>query len=163
LKFERWGKGIAAGMGVTAKHLFRKPITTQYPEQKLNVSRRIRGNQLIWIEEECTACGSCQRACPVGCLKLTSSRGEDKKLHVDSFDLDIGLCIFCGLCVESCPKKNLFMSSDYEKHAYNRKDFQLKGKDLAPSEKLQASGYYSPENEAKMPKQTLLIDRKHKK
>ena len=161
MKHEQWGKGIAKGMKVTAQHLFRKPITTQYPEEKLNVSRRIRGNQLIWIKEECTGCSSCQRACPVGCLKLTTSRGEDKKLHVDKFAVDIGLCISCGLCVEACPKKNLLMSTDYEKYSYNRKGFELTGDDLAPSEKRKASGYYSPENEAKLPKQTLLIDRKH--
>jgi NAD(P)H-quinone oxidoreductase subunit I len=150
-------------MVITMRHLFRKPITTQYPEQKLNVSRRIRGNQLIWDKELCAGCGSCQRACPVGCLKLTTSRGEDKKLHVDAFTLDIGLCIFCGLCVESCPKRNLFMSTEYEKFSYNREAFMLKDDDLAPSEKREASGYYHPENEAKLAKQTLLIDRKHKK
>jgi NAD(P)H-quinone oxidoreductase subunit I len=150
-------------MKVTAKHLVRKPITTQYPEERLNVSRRIRGNQLIWEKGDCNACSACQRACPVGCLKITTSRGEDKKLHVDSITLDIGQCISCGLCVEACPEKNLFMSTDYEKGAYSRKAFKLTGEDLVPSEKHSKSGYYSPENEAKLPKQTLLIDRKHKK
>lgn len=149
-------------MKTTAKHLFRKPITTQYPEERLNVSRRIRGNQLIWDKETCNACGACQRACPVGCINLTTSRGEDKKLRVDTFKLDVGLCIFCGLCVESCPQTCLFMSTDYEKFGYNRAAFELTGDDLAPSEERKPSGYFSPENEAKMPKQTLLIDRKHK-
>jgi NAD(P)H-quinone oxidoreductase subunit I len=160
LKFERYGKGIASGMAITMKHFFRKPITTQYPEERLDVSRRFRGNQLIWIKEKCSACGACQRACPVNCLNLTTSRGEDKKLHVDIFKLDIGLCIFCGLCVESCPTHNLFMSTDYEKFSYNREALKLAGDDLAPSEKRIPSGYCSSENEAKMPKQTLLINRK---
>ncbi len=163
MKLDRWGKGILAGMRITAINLTRKPITTQYPEEKLNVSRRIRGNQLIWEKENCNACSACQRACPVGCLKITTSRGEDKKLHVESITLDIGQCIFCGLCVEACPQNNLFMSTEYEKGAYNRNKFKLTGEDLAASEKHQRSGYYSPENEAKLPKQTLLIDRKHKK
>jgi len=163
LKFERWGKGIAAGMKTTAKNFFRKPITTQYPEERLNVSQRIRGNQLIWDKETCNACSACQRACPVSCINITTSRGEDKKLHLETYKLDIGLCIFCGLCVESCPTKCLFMSTDYEKFSYNRESFKLTGDDLVPSEERNASGYFSLENEVKMPKQTLLIDRRHKK
>ena len=161
MKLDRWGRGVAKGMAVTAKNFLRKPITTQYPEEKLNVSRRTRGTGLVWNKEACSACSACMRACPAGCLKLTTSRGEDKKLRVDSFDLDIGQCIFCGLCVESCPKKCLLMGTEYEKHSYSREALKLKGDQLAPSEKCQPSGYCSPENEAKRPKQTLLINRKH--
>ena len=161
MKFERWGKGILMGMKTTMKHLFRKPITTQYPEERLDVSRRIRGNQLILDIERCTACGACQRACPVGCINLTTSRGEDKKLHLDKFEVDIGLCIFCGLCVESCPVNCLYMSTDYEKYAYTRDTLKLDEDDLAASEKGKPSGYFSPEKEAKLKKQSLLINRKH--
>lgn len=159
MKFENWGKGIAAGMVVTVRHFFRKPITTQYPNEKLNVSRRIRGNRLIWVKDACNACSACQRACPVGCLKVVTSRGEDKKLHVDKIIYDMGLCIYCGLCVEACPQKHLFMSTDYEKTSYSRAGFILNMDDLAPSGKDVPSGYFSPENEATLPKQTLLIDR----
>lgn len=159
MKFERYGKGIAKGMALTLKHFFRRPITTQYPEQRLNVSRRIRGNQLVLVKGTCSACSACVRACPVGCLTIVTSRDENKKLKLDKLEQDIGICISCGLCVESCPQKSLFMSCDYEKSAYNRKSFILSADDLAPSEKQVPSGYFSPENEAKLPKQTLLIDR----
>lgn len=159
MKFERYGKGIAKGMSVTLKYFFRRPITTQYPEQRLSVSRRIRGNQLIWDKDKCIACSACSRACPAGCLTVVTSRDENKKLKVDKFEQDIGICISCGLCVEACPQKNLFMSCDYEKSAYNRKKFILSGDDLLESEKRKPSGYFSLENEAKLPKQTLLIDR----
>jgi formate hydrogenlyase subunit 6/NADH:ubiquinone oxidoreductase subunit I len=159
LKFERYGKGIAKGMALTLKHFFRRPITTQYPEQRLYVSRRIRGNQLVWDKNVCNACSACSRACPAGCLIVVTSRDENKKLKVDKIEQDIGICISCGLCVESCPVKCLFMSCDYEKSAYSRKNFILTGEDLAPSEEQIPSGYYSPENETKLPKQTLLIDR----
>jgi len=162
LKFEHYGKGIAKGMAVTLKHFFRKPITTQYPEQKLSVSRRIRGNQLIWEKGKCIACSACSRACPAGCLTIVTSRDENKKLKVDKLEQDIGICIACGLCVEACPQKTLFMSCDYEKCAYSRKQFVLSKEDLEPSEKQKPSGYYSPEHEEKLPKQTLLIDRRTK-
>ena len=50
MKFERYGIGIAKGLRVTIKHLFRHPVTVQYPEQRLNTSRRIRGSELICVE-----------------------------------------------------------------------------------------------------------------
>jgi NAD(P)H-quinone oxidoreductase subunit I len=51
LKFERYGIGIIKGMVVTIRHMLRHPTVNQYPEQRLNVSRRIRGNELIWSRE----------------------------------------------------------------------------------------------------------------
>ncbi len=77
MRFEHFGNGIAKGMAVTIRHLFRKPITTQYPEQRLVVSRRIRGNVLAWSRERCTGCYTCARSCPHGCIEIkTSEKGE---------------------------------------------------------------------------------------
>jgi len=160
LKLKNFGEGIAKGMAVTMKNALRRPITTQYPEQKLNISRRTRGNQLVWDKERCIACSMCAKACPVQCIDMVTSRGQNNKLQVDKMDYDAGLCIFCGLCVEACPKTCLFLTAEYEKARYSIKDFNLKKEDILMTEKSKPSGYYSPENELKLPKQTLLIDRK---
>ena len=160
MKLKNFGEGIAKGMAVTMKNALRRPITTQYPEQKLNISRRTRGNQLVWDKERCIACSMCAKACPVQCIDMVTSRGQNNKLQVDKMDYDEGLCIFCGLCVEACPKTCLFLTAEYEKARYSIKDFKLKKEDILMTEKSKPSGYYSPENESKLPKQTLLIDRK---
>ena len=160
MKLNNYGEGIAKGLAVTMKNAMRRPITTQYPEQKLNVSRRTRGNQLVWNKDACIACSMCARACPVGCIDMVTSRDENKKLKMDKMDVDAGLCISCGLCVEACPQKCLFMDSAYEKACYSRKDLKLTKEDILMTEKSKPSGYYSPENAAKLPIQTLLIDRK---
>ncbi len=70
MRFERYGTGMAKGMSVTISHLFRKPITTQYPEERLTVSRRIRGNELIWDEERCCGCYTCAKSCPQGVIHI---------------------------------------------------------------------------------------------
>ena len=160
MKLKNFGEGIAKGMAVTMKNALRRPITTQYPEQKLNISRRTRGNQLVWDKERCIACSMCAKACPVQCIDMVTSRGQNNKLQVDKMDYDAGLCIFCGLCVEACPKTCLFLTAEYEKARYSIKDFKLKKEDILMTEKSKPSGYYRPENELKLPKQTLLIDRK---
>ncbi len=70
MRFERYGIGIAKGMTVTFKNLVRKPVTTQYPEEKLTVSRRTRGTELIWDEERCSGCTTCAKSCPQGTIKI---------------------------------------------------------------------------------------------
>ncbi len=80
MRFERYGNGIAKGMALTLKHLFRKPITTQYPEEKLTVSRRIRGNELAWSQEKCIGCYTCAQSCPHGCIDIETSEKGTKGL-----------------------------------------------------------------------------------
>ena len=91
---------------------------------------------------------------------MATSRDENKKLKVDKMDYDAGVCIFCGLCVEACPQKCLYMASEYEKSVYSRKNLNFTKEDILMTEKSKPSGYYSPENEGKLPKQTLLVDGK---
>ncbi len=73
MRFERYGIGVAKGMALTFKHLLRKPITTQYPEERLTVSRRIRGNELVWDKERCTGCATCAKSCLQGSIKIMTS------------------------------------------------------------------------------------------
>ena len=160
MKFEHYGKGIAKGLRVTLRHLFRRPITTQYPEERLTVSRRIRGSEhLVLDKEQCVACGACARACPHGCIEVVGSKDAEGKRVIDKFEWDSGRCIFCGLCVEACPRENLFMNYGYEQANYRYKELVLSMEDLLLSGKERASGYARPKIEETLPKQTLLLER----
>ena len=159
MKFEHYGIGVAKGMALTFKHLFRKPITTQYPEERLTVSRRTRGNELVWDKERCTGCATCAKSCPEGCIEIITSRGEENNYIVDKFEVDMGRCIFCGLCVEACPFEALFMGYAYERARYRRQELVMDKEGLLLSGERQPSGYARPKIEAGLPRQTLLLDR----
>ncbi|MFC1918082.1 4Fe-4S binding protein [Chloroflexota bacterium] len=160
MKFERYGIGIAKGMSVVIKHLLRHPTVSQYPEQRLNISRRNRGNELVWSEERCTGCGTCAKTCPQGAIVITTSTStEENKFKVEKYQVDTGYCIQCGLCVESCPYDALFMSYAFECARYRRAELVQDMETMRLKQGRQASGYYHPEIAEKLPLQTLLVEK----
>lgn len=154
VNLRRYGRGIAKGMALTFKHVFRHWITVQYPEQRLTTAPRFRGNQLVWDEERCNGCRACARACPVSIIDIETQKG-DKGLIVEKLEVDFGRCLFCGLCVEACPVDALFMSTDYEKASYRREALVMNKEQFIAAEKRR-SAYAHPDLEAEMPPQTLL-------
>ncbi len=160
MKFERFGLGMLKGLTVTISYLLRHPVVSQYPQQRLNVSRRIRGNELIWSRVKCTGCGTCAKSCPQGAIEIvTSTNIADNKYEVETYRVDTGYCIQCGLCVEACPYDALFMGYSYERAQYRRGDLVQADDALLESPERPASGYFHPEVAEKLPKQTLLVDK----
>ena len=174
---KNYGEGLVRGLEVTAKHLGRKWITVQYPEQKLVMSKRVRGTDIIWDRESCISCRACERACPVSCISMAVSRGEDRKLKTDDFTIDFSLCIFCGLCIESCPTGiSIYLGYKYANTNYHCSAFGgaktgdttsdgrclelVRSNDalLVDDSVRPRSGYYRPGIEAALPPQTLLLN-----
>jgi len=79
----------------------------------------------------------------------------DLRYPVTKYQLDGGLCIYCGLCVESCPFEALFMGREYERWHYRFRE-RLLEKDYLGSR--QPSGYAHEEIEKDLPAQSLLMD-----
>ncbi len=103
-------------------------FTVQYPEERLRMFPRFHG-QLVQARDEtgdykCTACKSCERACPHGVITVEGERNPDreskKKMLVTTFTWDAGRCLFCGLCVEACNFDALRWAQDYELADYSR-------------------------------------------
>jgi formate hydrogenlyase subunit 6/NADH:ubiquinone oxidoreductase subunit I len=90
---------------------------------------------------------------------VTSTDMKENKYKVETYRVDTGYCIMCGLCVEACPYDAVFMGYSYERAKYRRNELIQANDQLLESPARPASGYYHPEIAAKLPEQTLLIDK----
>ena|SRR3989304_2865763 len=115
-----YGTGILKGLALTFRHMFREPFTVQYPEERLPLSERYRGIEFVWSLQRCTGCDSCAKACPEGCITVATHKGEEGvRRIVDRYEIDLRICLFCGLCVEACPFHAIIMGKNYELSNYD--------------------------------------------
>lgn len=113
-------KYIGQGLSVTFDHMQRRPITVQYPYEKLIPSERFRG-RIHFEFDKCIACEVCVRVCPINLPVVDwEFNAETKKKKLNHYSIDFGVCIFCGNCVEYCPTNCLSMTEEYELAAYER-------------------------------------------
>lgn len=100
-------KALGDGFATTLKHLFRRPITEEYPEEQRPLPARSRGRIVLTRtpdgEERCVACYLCSAVCPVSCISMQSAEREDGRRYARWFRINFSRCIYCGLCEEACP------------------------------------------------------------
>jgi NAD(P)H-quinone oxidoreductase subunit I len=113
-------KFIGQGLSVTFDHMRRRPVTVQYPYEKLIPSERYRG-RIHFEFDKCIACEVCVRVCPINLPVVDWEFNKaTKKKTLNHYSIDFGVCIFCGNCVEYCPTNCLSMTEEYELAAYDR-------------------------------------------
>ncbi|MEM6835680.1 MAG: NAD(P)H-quinone oxidoreductase subunit I [Cyanobacteria bacterium P01_C01_bin.120] len=113
-------KYIGQGLSVTFDHMRRRPVTVQYPYEKIIPSERYRG-RIHFEFDKCIACEVCVRVCPINLPVVDWSFDKaSKKKTLDHYSIDFGVCIFCGNCVEYCPTNCLSMTEEYEMASYDR-------------------------------------------
>lgn len=105
-------KSLLLSLTTVAKHLFRKPVTLEYPEKKNNLNKYFRGKPVL---NNCTHCGTCIKVCPTGAIKIKAN----------TFTIDLKKCIFCGNCEYYCPNKGIVLSKDYELATDSKNDLEL--------------------------------------
>ncbi|MFZ1977199.1 MAG: NADH-quinone oxidoreductase subunit I [Bacteroidota bacterium] len=124
---------ILVGMKITVRHIFTRSATIQYPTVKKAIPERAR-NRLYVNIDDCIGCDQCAAACPVDCITIETikstpdvdlgltSKKTKKRLYVPQFDIDIGKCCYCGLCVYPCPTECIVMTDVYEFSELDRKN-----------------------------------------
>ncbi|AJK27455.1 NADH dehydrogenase subunit I [Cyanophage P-TIM40] len=113
-------KYMLQGLSVTLSHMGRRPVTVQYPYEKLIPSERYRG-RIHYEFDKCIACEVCVRVCPIN-LPVVDwvMNKQTKKKELRNYSIDFGACIFCGNCVEYCPTNCLSMTEEYELATFDR-------------------------------------------
>ena len=118
-------KYIGQGLSVTFDHMRRRPVTVQYPYQKLIPSERFRG-RIHFEFDKCIACEVCVRVCPINLPVVDWEMNKQiKKKELKSYSIDFGVCIFCANCVEYCPTNCLSVTEEYELSTFDRHELNF--------------------------------------
>ena len=123
------GLGLLKGLAVTATNMiqsyYRKDrmTTIQYPEERATISPNFRNFPFLVYDGSdamagmrCTACSICENECPPQCIYIVLDRDENGKSlkRPKVFDIDVSVCMNCGICAEVCPFDSIYMDGEYE-------------------------------------------------
>ncbi|MCP3915740.1 MAG: NADH-quinone oxidoreductase subunit I [bacterium] len=140
---------IFCGMKITSRHFFKNlflhiahlfgrlqhipaAATIQYPEELRPLMSRYRSRHRLTRRDDgsprCVGCMLCETVCPARCITIVPDEHPDpdvEKFPV-RFDIDLGMCVYCGYCVEVCPEDAIRMDTGIlDLAAYSREAMQL--------------------------------------
>ncbi len=109
--------------------------TSGYPKKPISLPERFRGRPAIDPSKCGAGCAACLDVCPVGAVTR------------DPLRIDLGKCLFCGLCADACAGKAIAFSRDHRLAANARGDLVVgDAKPVlakAPSKKLRRLFHHS--------------------
>jgi len=112
-------RGLVTGFLVVLLHLFRRPVTEEYPEYKRPLPPRSRARIILTRDpegdERCVACYLCSAVCPVSCISMESAERENGRRYARWFRINFARCIFCGFCEEACPTLAIQLTPFFER------------------------------------------------
>ena len=140
---------VTRGLWITSRHFFvnlffhtarffgfyrhkRVGVTFQYPEDPRPLEPRLRTRHRLTVREEgtprCVGCMLCETVCPARCITIVAGEHPDPNVekYPTRFDIDLGVCVYCGYCVEVCPEDAIRMDTEIlDIAAYTRDAMKL--------------------------------------
>ncbi len=140
---------IISGLKITFTHFFRNlfihtahlfggmknvraSATIQYPEERRPLMSRFRSRHRLTLRDNktprCVGCMLCETVCPARCITIVPGEHPDPDVekYPVRFDIDLGMCVYCGYCVEVCPEDAIRMDTGIlDVAAYSRQAMQL--------------------------------------
>src|SRR5438477_704346 len=101
--------------------------TLPYPGQEPALPDRFRGLPVVDASHCSDTCRACADACPTDAITIDGA----------GLRLDLGRCLFCTDCQESCPEGVIRYSQEYRLATRKREDLLLSGQMLQVAEALE--------------------------
>ncbi len=126
--------GLMDAFVIVLRHLFRRPVTEEYPEYKRPLPERTRARIILTRdpdgEERCVSCFLCAAVCPVTCISMEGEERADGRRWARWFRINFARCIYCGLCEEACPTLAIQLTPLFEFCEHEIQRFVAEKKDL---------------------------------
>ncbi|MBH1988613.1 MAG: NADH-quinone oxidoreductase subunit NuoI [Myxococcaceae bacterium] len=137
---------ILEGLWIVFKHIFNKPVTILYPEQKPKLAPRYRGRIVLTRDpdgqERCVGCYLCSSVCPVECISLEAAQDEQTgRRFAKTFRINFSRCIYCGFCEDACPTAAIQLTPDFEMAEMKRENMVYEKEHLLISGEGKTPGY----------------------
>ncbi|WP_456433150.1 NADH-quinone oxidoreductase subunit NuoI [Thermosulfuriphilus sp.] len=120
---------IIKGLALTLRKLFARPVTVQYPEERITPAPGFRGRHALVRDPKtgkarCVGCYRCVQVCPSRCIHIKVSRDvETGRRIVNDYIIEALRCVYCGYCEEVCPVNAVVLTEFYEYSDFERNDF----------------------------------------
>jgi len=125
---------LLRAMGVTLRYVFSRPVTVQYPKERVKLYPRFRGRHELRRYEEgpnqgmerCIGCALCAAYCPTQCIYVQAGENREGvqrspgERYAEVYEINLLRCMFCGYCEEACPTGAIVLRREFALSDYSR-------------------------------------------